>query len=87
MNPAPQDIVANRDYFRAKLRAERQKADVVTKVAKGEGDFVLLDTRRRADFAKGHIPGALCVPNEELGELISQLPKNTTLVAYCYSHS
>jgi rhodanese-related sulfurtransferase len=81
------DIQANREYFAAKLRAERQMMDVARKV-KGEaaGDFILLDTRSREGFASGHIPGAWSVPFEELDTLAAELPKDRELVTYCWNH-
>jgi rhodanese-related sulfurtransferase len=80
------DIRANRQFFAAKLRAEKQKADVLKK-AKGEPhqEFFLLDARPRDGFAKAHIRGALCVPLEELSTLIDQLPKDKELVTYCWN--
>lgn len=79
------DIRANRDYFAAKLRAEKQKADIIRKVKDGTGDFLLLDARQRDAFRKGHIEGAWCVPLEELAELMPKLPKDKELVTYCWS--
>jgi rhodanese-related sulfurtransferase len=79
------DIRANRDYFAAKLRAEKQKTDILHKVKDGSGDFLLLDVRQRDAFRKGHIQGALCVPFEELDELMSQLPKDKEFVTYCWN--
>jgi rhodanese-related sulfurtransferase len=87
MAHSPEDIKANRDYFAAKLRAEKQKADV-EHWAKGEaagGDFVLLDVRTRDAFAKAHIKGAVSAPLAELSDLISQLPREKELVAYCWN--
>jgi rhodanese-related sulfurtransferase len=81
----PEDIQANREYFAAKLRAEKQRTDVIHRVKDGLGDFILLDTRQRSAFRKGHIQGAWCVPNEELKELIDQLPRDRELVTYCWS--
>src|SRR6266849_8618577 len=60
------EIRANRDYFAHKLRAEKQRNDVLHAVEGETFDFVLLDTRGREPFAGGHIPGALCAPLEEL---------------------
>jgi rhodanese-related sulfurtransferase len=82
----PDDVRANRDYFAAKLRAEKQKTDVVKKVKDGLGhDFVLLDVRPRAAFRKAHIQGAWCVPVEELATLLPRLPRDRELVTYCWS--
>jgi rhodanese-related sulfurtransferase len=83
----PDEIHANRDYFAAKLRAERQKADVVRKVKEGKGDFILLDTRGRQAFAQGHITGAWCLPLEELDALAAQLPKDREFTTYCWNHT
>ena len=55
------------EYFAAKLRAEKQKADVVKKVQEKTGDFILLDTRSRQAFEQGHIEGAWCLPLEDIG--------------------
>jgi rhodanese-related sulfurtransferase len=79
------DIRANRDFFAAKLRAEKQKVDILHKVKDGTGDFLLLDVRARDAFRKGHIEGALCVPFEELDELMAQLPRDRELVTYCWN--
>ena len=81
-----EDIRANRDFFAAKLRAEKQRHDVVTAIDKGTVDFVLLDTRQREAFGKGHIPTAWCVPWEELEQAIPHLPRDRELVTYCWSH-
>ena len=83
------EIRANREYFAAKLKAERQKADVVKKV-KGEPgapDFVLVDTRARDAFAQGHIRGAVNVPVAEIAALAPKLPRDKELVTYCWNHT
>ena len=50
-------------------------------------DFILLDVRRADEFAAGHIPGAVNLPNEKIGtEEIPSLPdKNRTIYIYCRS--
>ena len=82
----PDEIRANRDYFAHKLRAEKQRNDVLHAIEKGQFDFVLLDTRGREPFAGGHIPGARCAPMEELPQLIATLPKDREIVTYCWGH-
>jgi rhodanese-related sulfurtransferase len=87
MTFSAEDIQANREFFANKLRAEKQKADV-ERWAKGEpggGEFLLLDVRPRDAFAKAHIKGALSAPLLELGDLMSQLPREKELVAYCWN--
>lgn len=50
-------------------------------------DHLLLDVRTQEEFEGGHIPGAICIPNETIGtEEIPQLPdKGQTLLVYCRS--
>lgn len=80
------EIRANRDYFAHKLRAEKQRNDLLHAVEGGTFDFVLLDTRGRQPFTSGHIPGAVCAPLEELAQLTPSLPKDKEIVTYCWSH-
>lgn len=50
-------------------------------------DFILLDVRRVDEFVSGHIPGAINLPNEQIGtEEIPSLPdKAQTIYIYCRS--
>ena len=80
------EIHANRNYFAQKLRAEKQRNDVLHAVERGSFDFVLLDTRGRQPFANGHIPGAMCAPMEELEQLMPLLPPDKEIVTYCWGH-
>jgi rhodanese-related sulfurtransferase len=83
----PDDIRANHEYFAAKLRAEEQKQSVINWVKKEGGhEIVLIDSRARDAFTKAHIPGAVSVPLEELKDLAAQLPRDKTLVTYCWNH-
>lgn len=54
---------------------------------KSDENFILLDVRRADEFAMGHIPGAVNLPNEEIGKAeIPSLPdKNQTIYIYCRS--
>jgi rhodanese-related sulfurtransferase len=84
---SPDDVRANREFFAAKLRAEAEKQSVVNWVKKEPRarEIVLLDTRARDAFAKAHIEGAISVPLDELKELAAQLPRDKTLVVYCWN--
>ncbi len=86
MTFSSEEIRANQDYFARKLRAEKQRADVLKAVQGNAFDFVLLDTRGREPFASGHIPGALCAPLDELDQLIQNLPRDKEVVTYCWGH-
>lgn len=49
--------------------------------------YILLDVRRADEFAAGHVPGAVNLPNEKIGKAeIPSLPdKNQTIYIYCRS--
>jgi rhodanese-related sulfurtransferase len=72
-------------WFRAKLAAEKQKMEVVKKVKEGIGDFVLLDSRDRKSFEKGHIPGAVSMPLDELEKRVGELDRAREYVTYCWN--
>ena len=58
----------------------------IERMAIDEG-YILLDVRRADEFAAGHIPGAVNLPNEKIGkDDIPSLPdKNQTIYIYCRS--
>jgi rhodanese-related sulfurtransferase len=61
--------------------------DKAVKMMKDEKDYIILDARRPDEFAEGHIPGAINVPNEEIGTVeIAELPNKSQLIlVYCRS--
>ena len=62
-------------------------ADEAAQMMQEETDFVLLDVRTQEEYASGHIPGAICIPNETIGsEEIPELPdKDQLILVYCRS--
>ena len=48
-----------------------------------KGLVTVLDVRPAAEYAAGHIPGAINVPLEKLESFLSKLPKRKEVVAYC----
>jgi len=50
-------------------------------------EHVIVDVRRLDEYNEGHIPGAICIPNESIGETQpSELPdKNQVILVYCRS--
>ena len=61
--------------------------DEAVKMMRDEKDYIILDVRRPDEFAEGHIPGAINVPNEEIGTAeIAKLPNKSQLIlVYCRS--
>ena len=57
------------------------------KMMKDEKNYIILDVRRPDEFAEGHIPGAINIPNEEIGATdIAELPNKSQLIlVYCRS--
>ena len=46
---------------------------------------VILDVRTDAEFERGHIPGAVHIPHDELSGRLSEIPASSsdTIVVYC----
>ena len=61
--------------------------DEAIKMMEEESDYIILDVRRPDEFAEKHIPGAINVPNENIGtDEISELPnKDQLILVYCRS--
>lgn len=55
-------------------------------MAEEEG-YLILDVRTQEEYADGHIPGAICVPNESISEeMPEELPdKEQLILVYCRS--
>ena len=62
------------------------QAEAKEMMKKNDGHIVV-DVRRPDEYAAGHIPGAICIPNESIGtEQPSELPdKNQIILIYCRS--
>ena len=61
--------------------------DEAVKMMKDEKNYIILDVRRPDEYADGHIPGAINVPNEAIGaEEIAELHDKAQLIlVYCRS--
>ncbi|MCF0230029.1 MAG: rhodanese-like domain-containing protein [Parasporobacterium sp.] len=53
----------------------------------GTEDYIILDVRRQDEYDAGHIPGAICVPNETINDAPpEELPdKDQLILVYCRS--
>jgi rhodanese-related sulfurtransferase len=80
--PAPSERALT--HFASLLEFETDCWDVHEATANGTVDFVLLDVRSPALFAKGHVPGAINLPHAKIvaGMLQSYAPR-TVFVVYC----
>ena len=52
-----------------------------------DASAIILDVRRQDEYAEGHIPGAICIPNESIGtEPPAELPDlKQPIYVYCRS--
>jgi rhodanese-related sulfurtransferase len=79
--PAPSALAAQ--HFAAEFAFETDCWDVHDALAKG-ADFVLLDVRGPALFARGHLPGAINLPHGKIiRSKMSDWPEGTIFVTYC----
>ena len=62
-------------------------SDEAAAMMASESGYLILDVRTRAEYEQGHIPGAVCVPNETIGtDDIPALPdKSQLILVYCRS--
>ncbi len=61
--------------------------DEAKEMMEKDDGHIVVDVRREDEFAAGHIPGAVCIPNENIGkEQPAQLPKiDQVILIYCRS--
>lgn len=80
--PAAASDVA-RQRFAEQFAFETDCWDVHEALGSG-ADFVLLDVRSPAMFAKGHLPGAINLPHGKIiGAKMAHWPEGTLFVTYC----
>ena len=49
----------------------------------GSGEITVLDVRPAAEYAAGHIPGAISIPVGQLQQRLAELPPDAEIAAYC----
>ena len=59
----------------------------ISKIMEENENYIILDVRTKEEFAQGHIPNAICIPNETINEnIIDKLPnKEQLILIYCRS--
>lgn len=80
---APASSAEARQHFSAEFAFETDCWDVHDALEKGR-DFVLLDVRSPAMFARGHVPGAINLPHGKIvRSKMAEWPEDTIFVTYC----
>lgn len=93
--PADPKIAAAQAGIKENLLAIAKQAGAKTLILKGADakalvdsapdKYAFVDLRSAEDYNKEHVKGALSVPLAMLQEKLASLPKDKTLVLYCYS--
>lgn len=76
---------AAREFFASRLQFQTDPSDLAADRASGMPSIVI-DTRSKAGWDQGHIPGAIDIPGSELTErAASELPDlDADIVVYCW---
>jgi rhodanese-related sulfurtransferase len=77
------DPAQARQYFADKLAFTTGPMELDQNI-KQNADIAVIDVRDEEDYRKGHIPGAISLPQDRWGDL-SGLRKDALNVIYCYS--
>ena len=69
------------------MRIKHISMDEIVQIMNENTDYIILDVRTIAEYNEGHIPNAICIPNETIGNnTISELPdKEQLILIYCRS--
>ena len=61
--------------------------DEITTIMQENTDYIILDARTIEEYNEGHIPNAICIPNETIDETVTtKLPnKDQLILIYCRS--
>lgn len=59
----------------------------IVKIMNENTNYIILDVRTVSEYNDGHIPNAICIPNETInGDIIDKLPnKEQLILIYCRS--
>ena len=80
-------LLTSCDAPQDELGYKQISTDEAIEIMDSEDEYVILDVRTVEEFQEKHIPGAINVPNEEIGtESIEELPdKEQLILVYCRS--
>jgi rhodanese-related sulfurtransferase len=76
---------AARDFFAQKLAFTTGPFEVDGVIRRGE-PVTIVDVRLPSDYAKGHVPGAVNLPQGKW-HTVAGVPKERTAVLYCYNQT
>ena len=74
-----------KQFFADKMAFTTGPVEVVHQIEKGE-DMVIFDVRESKDFKKGHVPGAVSLPQEKWSTMAG-LRRDSMNIVYCYAQN
>jgi len=87
MRLAAQEHVADLDQLAADYLGDRGTLRTITRddlrARLRDGDVVVLDVRPEAEYAAGHVRGAISIPIKGLSSRLGAIPDGAEVVAYC----
>jgi rhodanese-related sulfurtransferase/DNA-binding MarR family transcriptional regulator len=87
MRRAAQEHVAGLEQLAADYLGDRSQLRTITRDDLRErlrdGDVVVLDVRPEAEYAAGHVRGAISIPIRDLRSRLGDIPDGAEVVAYC----
>ena len=62
-------------------------AEKAKEIMDSEEGYIILDVRTQEEYDQGHIPGAIVIPHEEIGEKAEEVltDKDQLILVYCRS--
>lgn len=87
MRRAAEEHVAGLEQLAADYLGDRSKLRTISRddlrTRLRDGDVVVLDVRPEAEYAAGHIRGAISIPIHDLKARLGDIPDGADVVAYC----
>ena len=77
----------NKKISKNESRIEHVSMDDIVQIMNDNSDYIILDVRTLEEYNEGHIPNAICIPNETIGkDTVNKLPnKEQLILIYCRS--
>ncbi|MBI4345575.1 MAG: rhodanese-like domain-containing protein [Elusimicrobia bacterium] len=73
------------DFFKAKLQFEQTPHGLKKLMDEKLPTLLVVDVRDRESYEREHIAGAINIPLDQLSSRLRELPKDKTVVCYCWN--
>ena len=80
-------LLNKKENNKNEVTIEYVSMDDIVQIMNDNSNYIILDVRTLEEYNEGHIPNAICIPNETIGEeVINKLPnKEQLILIYCRS--